>query len=163
MRKTHQQTYGGTNQPGLGGMIESVIKPKRPTGPGWTKCSAWKMPRELQELGYPTEAWSHTANGLFVLSAVEKTSEPGKPDLGPEYHISISANGQRCSSADAVWALGQFDLLDALEDNHVPSGMVRNFWRPVADNLSGYECPCVDHEPAISEDRGDYVWRGIAP
>jgi hypothetical protein len=45
--------------------------------------------------------------------------------------------------------------------NHVPSGRVRNFWRPVADHLSGYECPCVADEPAIREDKGDYVWRGI--
>lgn len=142
-------------------MIESVIKPKRPHGIGWSRYREWKMPPELAALGFPTEAWTHTATGMFVLSAVEVTSEPGKPSLGPEYHLSISANGQRCSSADAVWVLGQFDLVDALEDNHVPSGRVRNFWRPVADNLSGYECPCVDQEPAIREDKGDFVWRGI--
>jgi hypothetical protein len=143
-------------------VIESIIKPKRPVMPGWHRERGWTAPIELRELGYPVEAWSHPANGLFVLSAVEKTSEPGKPDLGPEYHISISANGQRCTSGDAVWALAQFDLIDAKEDNHVPSGRVRNFWRPVADHLSGYECPCVDEEPAVVEDKGDYIWRGVS-
>ena len=27
------------------------------------------------------------------------------------------------------------------EDNHVPGGFVRNFWRPVADRFSGYGHP----------------------
>ena len=49
------------------------------------------------------------------------------------------------------------------EDNHVPGGFVRNFWRPVADRFSGYECACVATEPAIVEDKGDFVWRGITP
>lgn len=139
-----------------------VISPKRPAAPGWVRASGWAPPRELVALGYPVEAWAHRANGLFVLSAVEKPDpQPGEMDVGPEYHLSISANGQRCSSADAVWVLAQFDLLDAKEDNHVPSGRVRNFWRPVADRLSGYECPCQDVEPAIRESKGDYIWRGV--
>lgn len=141
--------------------FKSVIQPKRPSGLGWFLHDDWVPPTQLLELGYPVEAWAHHANGLFVLSAVEKTAEPGKPDLGPEYHLSISANGSRCSRADALWVLAQFDLLDAKEDNHVPSGRVRNFWRPVADHLSGYECPCVGVEPNIVEDKGDYIWRGI--
>jgi hypothetical protein len=29
----------------------------------------------------------------------------------------------------------------------------------VADHLSGYECPCQETEPAIREDKGDFVWR----
>ena len=144
-------------------MIKSIIKPKRPVSPGWHRDRGFIAPAPLRELGYPVEAWVHPATGLFVLSAVEVTREPGKPELGPEYHISISANGQRCTSADALWALAQFDLVDAKEDNHVPSGRVRNFWRPVADHLSGYECPCVDVEPNIREDKGDYVWRGVTP
>jgi hypothetical protein len=112
-------------------------------------------------LGYPVEAWEHTS-GLFVLSAVEvAVDKPGETPLGPEYHLSISMNGGRCSSADALFVLAAFGLSDAKEDNHVPNGHVRNFWRYVADNLSGYECACVDNEPAIKEDKGDFVWRGI--
>lgn len=141
-------------------MSDSVIKPKRPSGPGWRRSARWSCPPQLAELGYPVEPWEHTS-GLFALSAVEVANEPGKPALGPEYHLSISMNGQRCTSADAAWVLAQFDLSDAKEDNHVPSGRVRNFWRPVADNLSGYECHCVDDEPALIEDKGDFVWRGV--
>lgn len=143
-------------------MIDSIIKPKRPTTPGWHRARWWSPPAELADLGYPIEAWEHPS-GLFALSAVEVAHEPGKPDLGPEYHLSVSLNGARCTAADALFALAAFGLTDAKEDNHVPSGRVRNFWRPVADNLSGYECPCVEAEPTIREDKGDYLWRGVTP
>lgn len=142
-------------------MTESIIKPKWPDAPGWTIANWWRCPPELAALGYPIEAWEHAGNRLLVLSAVEVAHEPGQLELGPEYHLSMSHYGARCSTADALWVLAQFDLLDAKEDNHVPSGQVRNFWRPVADNLSGYECPCTDEEPAVREDKGDFVWRGI--
>lgn len=141
--------------------IESVIKPKRPTGPGWAL-----VPVPLNELHpllhlNPPETWIHK-DGFRVMTAVEKPDAlPGEVDMGPEYHVSISRNGWRCTSVDAMWVLGQFDVTDAKEDNHVPGGFVRHFWRPVADHLSGYECPCQDSEPAIREDKGDFVWRGV--
>lgn len=144
--------------------MQTIISPKAPiAAPGWRRARGWTCPPQLAALGYPVEAWEHPASGLFCLSAVEVAREPGKMDLGPEYHLSISLDGQRCSTADALFALAAFGLTDAKEDNHVPSGRVRNFWRPVADHLSGYECPCVEDEPAILEDRGDFVWRGVTP
>lgn len=143
-------------------MNESVIQPKAPTGADWKRASWWRAPPALVALGYPVHAWMHGPSGLFVLSAVEvAAAEPGGEARGPEYHVSLSQDGRRCDSATAQWVLGEFDLTDATEDNHVPHGIVRNFWRPVADRLSGYECPCVDEEPAISEDKGDFVWRGV--
>lgn len=145
--------------------VLSVIQPKRPVNGlsrhEWSRANEWACPPELAELGYPVEAWNHTS-GLFVMSAVEKPDPgPGEVDFGPEYHLSVSMSGQRCTAADALFALSAFGLLDAKEDNHVPSGRVRNFWRPVADRLSGYECSCVDNEPRMVEDKGDFVWRGI--
>ncbi|WP_066338455.1 hypothetical protein [Azohydromonas lata] len=142
-------------------MTLSIIQPRQPTASGWRLATWWTCPRELAEIGYPVQAWEHTASGLFVLSAVEVAHDPGAPDLGPEYHLSISLRGHRCSTADALFALAAFELLDATEDNHVPGGKVRNFWRAVADHLSGHVCPCQDEEPAMREDRGDYVWRGV--
>jgi hypothetical protein len=139
----------------------SLIQPKRPTAPGWRLATWWTRPSKLAELGYPVEAWEHLESGLFVLSAVEVAHDPGAPDLGPEYHLSVSLRGQRCSTADAVFALASFELRDAKEDNHVPSGRVRNFWRPVADHLSGFECLCQENEPTMVEDKGDFVWRGV--
>ena len=137
-----------------------VVAPKRPREPGWVQIPFHGLPG-LKSLGYPIEAWRHAKSGLSVLSAVEVAHDPGTPDLGPEYHISVSLSGERCSSAEALWVLHQFDLDDAKEDNHVPNGKVRNYWRPVADNLSGFECRCVGDEPAMREDKGDFTWRGV--
>lgn len=142
-------------------MTQSIISPKRPDAAGWQRATWWRPTPAIIAYGYPIEPWEHPESGLFVLSGVEVAHEPGQPELGPEYHLSISLQGRRCSTADAMFVLAAFGLTDATEDNHVPSGRVRNFWRPVADRLSGHECPCVDDEPAIAEDRGDFVWRGV--
>lgn len=138
-------------------MIDAIsfVQPKQPKGTGWVQEDASAL-----NSSYPLQAWAHES-GIFCLSAVEVADEEGQPKLGPEYHLSISKFGNRCTSAEAAFALHAFDLEDAKEDNHVPNGKVRNFWRPVADHLSGYECPCKDEEPAIVEDKGDYVWRGV--
>ena len=144
-------------------MSKSVIQPKRPIIQGWRRAKWWTCPPQLAELGYPVEAWEHPSSGLFALSAVEVAKDPHGPDLGPEYHLSVSLNGGRCPASDALYVLASFGLEDAKEDNHVPGGFVRNFWRPVNDNLSGYECKCVDEEPAMCEDKGDFVWRGVTP
>ena len=109
--------------------MDSVIKPKRPIVQGWRTANWWHCPPELADLGYPVDAWEHPSSGLFCLSAVEVAHDPGQLDIGPEYHLSVSLNGQRCSSGDALYALHSFGLQDAKEDNHVPSGKVRNFWR----------------------------------
>ena len=140
--------------------IESIIKPKVPNVRGWEQIKN-HMLRQLDALGYPNQTWLHRQTGMLAISAVEVATDPGQPSLGPEYHLSISACSGRCSSADALWVLAQFDLTDAKEDNHVPTGKVRNFWRPVADHLSGHECKCVNDEPAMREDKGDYVWKGV--
>lgn len=137
--------------------IASVIKPLRPKGGEWRE-----VPYDQSiNFGFPARAWIHHESGLAVISAVETMSDE---DKGPEYHISISKQiygygSQRCTSNEANWVLRQFDLDGAEEDNHVPYGNVRNFWRPVANNLVGMECKCKAEEPAIVEDKGDFVWR----
>ena len=150
-------------------MIEHIINPKQPTGPGWEQVQdAATLALLRKNVGaFATEIWYHRESRIQVFSAVEVARDQGQPDLGPEYHLSMSkyhgsmAPVGRTTTAEALWVLAQFDLLDATEDNHVPNGKVRNYWRPVADHLSGYECPCQDDEPAMREDKGDYVWRGI--
>ncbi len=139
-------------------MIESVIKPKAPKGPGWV--DGGPTPPEVS-LGYESRYWLYPAQGITVISAVEVARDPGDIDKGPEYHISISRNRQRCTRNEARFVLRAFDMEDSDEDNHVPGGFVRNFWMPVAERLRGYVCPCKDDEPAMVEDRGEFVWRGI--
>ena len=48
-------------------------------------------------IGLSVEGWE-AVNGAFVLSAAEVAHDSGTPDLGPEYHISISWNAQRASN-----------------------------------------------------------------
>jgi hypothetical protein len=139
---------------------QSIIKPLRPSGPPWVQLPP--LPSKFT-LGFEHEVWMNTSLVLGVISAVEVAQDKDGIDRGPEYHISISKNDRekprRCTSDEAAYVLRAFDLEGAEEDNHVPHGVVRNFWRTVAQPLIGLECACKADEPAIREDKGDYVWR----
>lgn len=138
--------------------MDSIIKPKRPLFSGWIQG---ENPPAYVSLGYDSEFWFHSLYGICVISAVEVAKDKDGIDRGPEYHVSISKDGyRRCSSQEANFVIKQFDMEGAEEDNHVPHGKVRNFWKPVAEGLIGLECACKESEPAIVEDKGDYVWRG---
>lgn len=140
--------------------MDSVILPKEPKGDGWQKGPP--APQEVT-LGYQGYYWFYPAQGIMVISAVEVAHDPHDVvELGPEYHISVSKNGGRCSSNEARFVLKAFNMQDADEDNHVPYGFVRNFWKPVADKYVGHVCPCKDAEPAMIEDKGDFIWRGTS-
>jgi hypothetical protein len=110
-----------------------IIPVLRPKGDGWTEVPG----ANRFSLGFPARAFSYK-DGLFVISAVEVASDKDGKDRGFEYHISISRPispglTSHCSSNEARWVLDQFGLEGAEEDNHVPHGKVRNFWRPVAE------------------------------
>ena len=137
----------------------SIIGCLRPRFPGWDEIPV--NPRVL-ELGGVARMFLHARDAIAVISAVENVYD-GRVDKGAEYHLSISrqtpSGPRRCNSDTARWVLKQFGLEGAEEDNHVPGGVVRNFWRPVADRFVGLECECKAEEPAIVEDKGDFVWR----
>jgi hypothetical protein len=143
--------------------MNSVIKPKRPRFP-----ATWRGPFEVPHaasLGYPAESWLLPMSGYYiaVMSAVEVASDGDGIDRGPEYHLSVSMGKQghngplRLPAEQAKAVLEMFDLEGAEEDNHVPNGKVRNFWRPVAEGLIGIECECKETEPVVRE--GDFDWR----
>lgn len=137
----------------------SIISALRPRFAGWVEVP---VDTKLLEMGGVARMFFHAERHLSVISAVE-VADDGKIDKGPEYHLSVARqtpNGpRRCTSDTARWVRRQFGLEGAEEDNHVPGGVARNFWRPVADPLVGLECECKDEEPAIVEDKGDFVWR----
>lgn len=137
----------------------SIISVLRPRFSGWAEIPT--NPK-LLEMGGVARTFYHAERGLSVISAVE-VADDGKIDKGPWYHLSVARQTpmgpRRCTSDTARWVQKQFGLEGAEEDNHVPNGVVRNFWRPVADTLVGLECECKDEEPAIIEDKGDFVWR----
>ena len=139
-------------------MIESVIKPKTPSGKGWVKGS--EVPT-ICTMGYEAYYWFYEDQGLNVISALEVVNDPDDIDKGPEYHVSVSKTGGRCTRNEARFVLKAFGMQDSEEDNHVPGGFVRNFWMPVAEKYIGHECPCKENEPAMIEDKGDFIWRGI--
>lgn len=140
-----------------------VISPKAPKSAGWKRAKDVEKAIQAADpllRAYPPQVWHHDS-GVCVVSSVDKVDAlPGEPDLGPEYHISISSNGRRATLSECMWALAQFDCDDAKEDNHV-NGIARDWWRPVADHLSGYECPCQETETAIVEDKGNFIWRPV--
>ena len=142
-------------------MSQDILHPLAPSGTGWTDFGDI---RKRMRSAYPLHAWYFEARNLSVLSAVEVAHEDGAPDKGPEYHISVAKQPvpnsvERCSAEEAKWVLEQFGLDGAEEDNHVPNGKARNFWRPVADHLVGMECACKDVENVVVE--GDYETRPL--
>ena len=140
----------------------SIIACLQPKSPGWRE-----MPMltgaPLARMGYPHRLYWHRASMIQVISVVEVAADADCE--GPEYHLSICryshAGPSRVDSNDARWVLDCFKLEGAKEDNHVPHGRVRNFWRPVAGDWVGVRCRCEDEEPAIREEKGDFVWRGL--
>lgn len=116
---------------------------------------------------YPVERWVHYGTDISVLSAVEVATDKDGSSNGPEYHVSVSKatwpNGRytpsRVDTNEAKWVLAEFGVDGAEEDNHVPHGIVRNFWLPVAGHLVGKECACKAEEVVIRENKGDFVWR----
>lgn len=143
-------------------MIHDIIQPLQPKAdPDWGTLGDV---RNTMKSAYPLTAWFHLRTELFVLSAVEVATDGDGTTNGPEYHLSVSKrkNGgipARCSADQAEWMLEQFGLDGWEEDNHVPDGVVRNFWRPVAEGLIGKECVCKETEHLVVE--GDFEYRPL--
>ena len=135
----------------------NIIKPKKPIA-----GSRWKYNGPI-DIDPKFESYSYLhPDGFVAISAMVVADGIITNQPIPQFHLTISKKGaRRCSSADAKFILKQFGMDLSLEDNHVESGFVRNFWMPVAQDWIGKECDCIDDEPAIKEDKGDFIWRGI--
>lgn len=147
-------------------MLPSVVQPLRPLNQSRTQWFRdFEVAAGLIKAGYPIERWLHYATDIQVLSAVEVATDKDGSSNGPEYHLSTSRmmfspfRAVRIDTNAAKWVLAEFGLDGAEEDNHVPGGVVRNFWRPVASGLVGKECRCKAEEVVIKENKGDFIWR----
>lgn len=144
--------------------VPLIVHPLRPAGGGWVQWP-WYQPAGYAR-PYAIERWYNRGQEVQAVSAIEIVLPEGAKEGRPEYHISVSglAHGAerpyRCSDSRARWVLKQFGLEGWFEDNHVPHGVVRNWWRPVAEPKVGEICACVESEPTMREMKGDYVWRG---
>lgn len=155
--------------------LPAILQPLRPKGGGWMRCE--NLPPEFYEREgiarpYVLERWYNRGHEVLAFTAIESVTKEGTAVDRLEYHISVSGRRQidadgnfgppyRVSRSRAAWTLRCFGFEDGLEDNHVPGGLVRNFWRPLNEKEIGEVCKCVDAEPAIREMKGDYVWRGL--
>jgi hypothetical protein len=150
------------------GVVHSVVPVLRPLKQGRAEWFQESLPPNyVARMGYPIERWIHYGTDITVLTAVEVATDKDGSSNGPEYHVSVSRatwpNGQykpaRIDTNAAKWVLAEFGLDGAEEDNHVPNGVVRNFWRPMASGLVGKECRCKAEEVVIKEMKGDFIWR----
>jgi hypothetical protein len=149
-------------------MIPSAVQVLRPIRQGRTEWfESGPLHSSLLRAGYPCERWLHYGTNIQVLTAVEVAVDKDGSSNGPEYHLSASKmtwpggifQPARVDTNEAKWVLAEFGLDGAEEDNHVPHGLVRNFWRPVASGLVGKECGCKAEEVVIRENKGDFIWR----
>lgn len=96
------------------------------------------------------------AGGMFVMSSVEFVEGAW------EYHVSVSLRGRngpaRALNDQVAVVLRDFGIEDADEDNHVPGGKARNFWKKVVGPTEA--CPCKATEEPHDEGHG-YVWRDV--
>lgn len=141
-------------------MNDIIIKPLSPLNPREWFCHG--DVRAMLRSPFAVFCWDHHVHRLRVLSSVEPILEGGITN--PQYHLSISAEGTPgrpapASAAQALWVVGQFGMEGGEEDNHVPDGVVRNWWRPVADRLVGKECECFELENV--QVVGDFVRRPL--
>lgn len=94
-------------------------------------------------------------SGVRILSSVDDI-----PGSGPEFHVSASKNGGRLRAHEAVEVLAglasPFPWEEWEEDNHVPNGIARHYWRHT-DPTKRKPCPCKPNEKPTIE--GDYEHR----
>lgn len=74
----------------------------------------------------------------------------------PQDHLSISKAGKRADDETVRAVLADFEMEDALEDNHV-SGIARHFWLVVGATKQD-ECECKETEETVTEPDG-YKWQ----
>lgn len=114
---------------------------------------AWR-PRHA----HSPEALAHSAWSLgpvTVLSSLQIADLPDGSGTGPQWHVSISAKGNRPKPKQLRRALRAFDMESAEEDNHHP-GVARHFWMPV-DPAHRVDCECKTTETVVTDPDG-YQW-----
>lgn len=138
----------------------SIIQTLKPKNKDWIELA---VPPQMRHESIAITCWAHPELRFCAISAIEKAMDKDGIDRGPEYHLSFSKDNNgikvRCDSNEVKWLLDQFGLEGAEEDNHVPHGIARNFWRTVREDMIGLECGCKETEPIMKENKGDYIWR----
>lgn len=128
-------------------MGDSMNEPKKPIRGNWLYSGK-------EPWGF---VWDRL-DGMRVISSIDLASpQEGAPAV-PNWHVSVSKNGARCTMEEARQVLSDFDALDLEEDNHDPKHKARHFWLQ-CDPAHRKPCPCKDTEEPI-DDKG-YVYRKL--
>lgn len=92
-----------------------------------------------------------------VISSLDLAELPdGSGEVGPQWHISITAVGNRRAKPEQVRrALRAFGMVGAEEDNHHP-GNARHFFMPV-DPARRVDCECKATDENVIDPDG-YRW-----
>lgn len=121
---------------------------KRPQGDGWGEVR-WPLPGPTPR----SSAWRR--GPIVVLSELVWAELPDGGGEGPQWTVSVSANGKRPKPKQVRRALRAFGMVGAEEDNHYP-GVARGFWRPM-DPSARVACQCKFDEQTIRDYDG-YEW-----
>ena len=86
--------------------------PRRPSGTGWART---------QQTGNAREVWVNAGAELVALTEFVEAPVAA-------YRLTLTqADGKRCTAADVLFALADFGLLDAQEDDFGRHGEARIF------------------------------------
>lgn len=120
-------------------------------------------PWEVVEVSELWTRYRHAHTGAMVLSAVELAADTSGDHL--EWHVSVSGpKATRAGTGLMQVVRRDFGMEAAIEDNHVPNGVVRNLWLRVNPDTRG-PCDCEGEReevypiPGAGEDGGEYVYR----
>jgi hypothetical protein len=123
---------------------------KRPKGTLWRLERTETMPNTIGL------SLHYVSPKLRVVSSLDLAELPdGSGEVGPQWHVSISARRKRPKDSLVRLALRDFGLVGAEEDNHHP-GVARHFWMAV-DPARRSDCECKVTEEVITE-RDGYRW-----
>lgn len=122
--------------------------------------SKWhRLPDFVDPDGHRAERWRRKS--VLVLSSF--FIAPFRGRMRPQWHVSVSASGQRPNQEQLTMALRWFGMEFAEEDNH-SSGVARHFFL-IADLAPGEapgECECKEDEEIVVEPDG-YTWSRRVP
>lgn len=112
--------------------------------------------RRVADLDLVQASFWRTHDGIGVLSTlVDATAPDGSGDTIPQWHLSVSADGQRPTADHLRRVIDCFGIDEFELDNHHP-GIAQHIWIPV-DTRRRVDCECKSDETIIVEDDG-YTW-----
>lgn len=89
---------------------------------------------------------------ILAISTCVHAEAPNGVGSIPQWHISFTNEGRRCTDEEVRMSLASFRLTGADEDNHEP-GMARHFWMPL-DPKRRVDCECKTTEKVMIEPDG---------